>query len=163
MTNRAGALATLLLVLVSVVLPAGARSTPAPPRSFSVYLGRTSTLSVKVVVSGDRVIGVATRGSLVCDHGGAHHRQLFVEGVPTDHGFTVIGRGGGFHYRQFEPFYRGLPASFEAMRGRIGAAGVRGRLRYWERAPADAGGNLCGTGAPQGRWIKFFATPLHRG
>ena len=160
MTTRRGVLAALLLVLISVALPAAARSTPAAPRPFTVYFGRTPTLSVKVVVSGDRVIGVATRGSLVCEHGGARHRQLFAEGVPTDHGLTVIGQGGGFHYRQFEPFYRDLPASFEAMRGRIGEGGVRGRLRYWERTPADEGGDLCGTGRPQGGWVKFLARPL---
>jgi hypothetical protein len=155
-----GTLCALLVVgICSGVRAEAAGSTPVPSRRLSTYFARTSTLSVKLVVSGHDVIGVGSRGSVVCDDG-TRHWQLFTEGLPTDHGPTIVDQAGNFHYRQFDPFRPGLPESFEAMRARIVQGGIHGRVRLWERAPLGEGGRFCGTRSSRGGWTEFFARQI---
>jgi hypothetical protein len=55
------------------------------------------------------------------------------------------------------------PAYFEAMRGRVTADRVVGEIRLWE-GPSTVPGKLharCGTGSPEGEWLKFVAHRIH--
>lgn len=143
-------------VLLSASSGAARASVSRPTGKVDVYFARTGAVSVKLVVLGDVLIGVATRGEVACDDG-TRHRQFFTEGVPTEHGLPRVARNGRFHYHQFDPFRQGLPESFEAMEGRLVQGGIRGRVRVWERAAPVDGGRRCGTGGPTGKWEDFLA------
>jgi hypothetical protein len=71
---------------------------------------------------------------------------------------TRIDGKSRFHYREFDPPRQGLPASFEAMYGRVTRNGVRGRIRFWERVDFPGGvSKRCGTLDPRGHWVQFYA------
>ena len=137
---------------------------PGQRTELEVFIATSSELTIKIWISGRRVIGISDRGVAKCEDG-SRRRQLFAEGVPSLHSLTHVNSRGRFHFREYDPRRYGLPASFEAMRGRVDRHGIRGRIRFWERRylPSGRPGLRCGTVFPAGKWVDFHARRLeHR-
>jgi hypothetical protein len=165
-------LAALCLMLASSAPaqpPPGAFDTP-----FTIFRGHSDGLKVYLDLVEERV-SFDAHARLSCANG-SEHRQLLVEG-------GIGGRvdsGGRFHHTEHVPaeageqppstdrvtvedveesIVYGTPALFMEIKGRVLSNSVVGRIRFWE-GPQRTPGSLhakCGTGSPQGRWVRFVA------
>jgi hypothetical protein len=147
--------------------PPGAFSTP-----FAVFRGRAPGLKLSVYLVEER-IGFDAHARVSCANG-SEHWQLMIEGGRGGH----VDASGHFHRVEYEPaeagekppsservtiedveesIVYGVPASFREIRGRVRSNSVVGWIRFWE-GPGRTPGSLhykCGTGSPEGRWVKF--------
>jgi hypothetical protein len=179
---RTWIIGVVLLALIGVASPSAASGGPRGGPPSTVFLAERPDLEVEVGIVGGDVFEVRNHGEVVCDNG-THHRQLFSEGI-ADPGHRVrIGGKGRFSYHLFlpaegpavlRPAARRItveeveednptPAYFEAMRGRVTGNRVIGEIRLWE-GPSTVPGKRharCGTGSPEGEWLKFVAHRIH--
>jgi hypothetical protein len=121
------------------------------PEAFTVFLSRETPLVVELSLTTHDLFSILTRGTVVCSDGSTQS-QLFAEGIPNPRHRTVIHSNGTYKYRV------SLPAYFEAMRGRVHANRIVGRLRFWETSrDRDGERRKCGTKSPTGAWVRFIA------
>ncbi|HEY8815543.1 MAG TPA: hypothetical protein VIP57_10645 [Candidatus Dormibacteraeota bacterium] len=151
--------------------PPGAFSSP-----FTVFRGHSTGLKMYVDLVEERV-GFGAHARVSCSNG-SEHWQLMIEGGLGGR----VDAAGRFHHTEYDPaeagemppstarptvynveesIIYGVPASFIEIKGRVFSDSVVGWIRFWE-GPQRTPGSLrskCGTGSPDGKWVKFV---VHR-
>jgi hypothetical protein len=147
--------------------PPGAFKTPV-----TTFRGSVPGLKMSLDLVEERV-GFDAHARVNCANG-SEHWQLIIEGGRGG----SVDAGGHFHHTEYEPaeagemppstdrvtledveesIVYGVPASFREIKGHVLPNSVVGWIRFWE-GPGRTPGSLhskCGTGSPEGRWLKF--------
>jgi hypothetical protein len=166
----------LALLLGALAAPLAAVGGQPPPGSFrtplTAFRGPVPGLKLSVALV-EESVGFDAHARVSCANG-SEHWQLLVEGGRGGQ----VNAGGYFHHTEYEPaeagerppsadrvsleseeegVLYGFPAAFREIKGRVRSNSVVGRIRFWE-GPGTTPGSLhsrCGTGSPEGRWVKF--------